>query len=107
VQTAASGPEALRSYTGSPERFRLVVSDVVMPRMTGVDLARKLHSHDAEVNVLFMSGQGSTDLDDSHPAEGTHDFLAKPFRPEGLLKAVRTALDRGPRRAAATARSAH
>jgi signal transduction histidine kinase/ActR/RegA family two-component response regulator len=95
VQAVTSAEEALTSYSAAqPEPFRLVLSDVLMPRVTGVDLARLLLKHDANVKLLFMSGQGP------HEAAGQDLFgerfglLPKPFRPESLLRAVRSALDR-------------
>ncbi|HEV3236436.1 MAG TPA: response regulator [Gemmataceae bacterium] len=102
VQTASSGSEALNSYTSAAhEPFHLVISDVLMPRMTGVDLARRLRTQDASVNLLLMSGQTSADLSEEDLPGGSPDFLAKPFRPEGLLSAVRSALERGARRTTA------
>jgi signal transduction histidine kinase/ActR/RegA family two-component response regulator len=104
VQTAATATEALDSYQAAvAEPFRLVVSDVAMPRMTGVDLERRLRSQDANVNVLFMSGQVSPSFPNEALGGRPYDFLSKPFRPEGLLCAVRSALDRASPSAPASA----
>jgi DNA-binding NtrC family response regulator len=98
VHTAADGAQAFDSYQAAGrEPFRLVVSDVVMPRMTGVDLARRLRDQDATLGVVFMSGQVGPNLPNEEFAGGPCDFLPKPFRPDGLLNAVRTALDRAAR----------
>ncbi len=99
VATATTADEALRSFTRTAEPFRLVVSDVVMPHVNGYDLARLLRTHDAGVNVLFMTGEAPP----PQPGE-TFDLLTKPFGPEGLLRAVRSALERGPRRVPAADR---
>src|SRR5262249_57746443 len=62
VQPAASAAEALQSYAAAAgDPFRLVVSDVIMPDVSGVDLARRLLGRDAGVRVLFMSGQVAGD----------------------------------------------
>jgi CheY-like chemotaxis protein len=99
VQTASTASEALDSYQAAGrEPFRLVVSDVIMPRMSGVDLARRLRSKDANLNVLFMSGQGSPGFPKEEFEGGPFDFLSKPFRPEELLSAVRSAIDRADQR---------
>jgi signal transduction histidine kinase/ActR/RegA family two-component response regulator len=99
VQTARSGAEAWHRYVApSPEPIRLVLSDLVMPLMTGVDLARRLVQHDANVNLLFMSGRVSADLAPENWGGVSFPLLRKPFRPEGLLRAVRAALDAGPTR---------
>jgi signal transduction histidine kinase/CheY-like chemotaxis protein len=95
VETVTCAAEAVRSYTRTPERFGLVLSDVAMPEGSGYDLARQLCARDAGVNVLFMSGQLMPDSARPPPVVG--EVLTKPFGPDGLLRAVRRALRRGPR----------
>ncbi len=103
VETAVSAALAVRSYTEAAEPFRLVLSDVAMPQINGFEMARQLQTHDASVNVLFMSGQVPADLDQPPRLSGLpFDLLAKPFRPDGLLRAVRSALERGHHRPPAT-----
>jgi len=98
VEAATSAEEALTCYAmAAHDRFALVLSDLAMPRVTGVDLARKLLSRDANVRVLFMSGQANNELTRPDGAARGFDFLSKPFRPDGLLRAVRGAIDRKPR----------
>lgn len=93
VQTATSATEALALHaTARPRPFGLVVSDVVMPETTGVELARRLLSRDNDLRLLFMSGMIGQealrrDLDGREVG-----LLTKPFPVEGLLRAVRTAL---------------
>ena len=102
AQGALSAEEALSCYTAAaPNRFHLVLSDVLMPKVSGVDLARRLLSFDADVRVLFMSGQTSSEFTRQDFARHRFEFLSKPFRPEGLLRAVRGAIDRTPPRGAA------
>jgi CheY-like chemotaxis protein len=97
VQTAASGPEALDRYTAADgEPFSLVLSDVVMPHVNGLDLARQLREQDASVNVLFMSGQTPEQLTAAERDGNPFDILIKPFCPDSLIRAVRTALERRP-----------
>ena len=85
----------VKSYSNSlADPFCLVLSDVLMPEVNGVDLARRLLAQDANVSVLFMSGQIPVEI--MHQAFGPEHFelLSKPFRPEGLIHAVRAAIDR-------------
>jgi signal transduction histidine kinase/CheY-like chemotaxis protein len=96
VQPATDGPQALDSFASAAEPFRLVLSDVVMPRMTGFDLAQRLLDHDPQVQVLFTSGHVPAGFLPEDLAGRHFDLLPKPFRPEGLLRAVRAALDRAP-----------
>lgn len=96
---AGSGDEALRHYGAARgEPFGLVLADVMMPGMSGFELVRRLLSQDASVNVLFMSGHITHDVGRHDVPGQSFALLTKPFRPDGLLQAVRTALDQGPRR---------
>ncbi len=98
AETACGADEALVSYAAAAgDPYRLVVSDVIMPRTNGVELVRALLRRDPKVNVLFMSGQVSADFAQEDFARWNFELLTKPFRSEGLLRAVRAALDRGAR----------
>jgi FixJ family two-component response regulator len=71
-----------------------------MPKTTGLDLARRLLTFDPDVRVLFMSGHAPSDFTRQDFAGCGFEILSKPFRPEGLLLAVRGAIDRAPNRSA-------
>jgi CheY-like chemotaxis protein len=93
VRGVSSAAEALDAYATCPaEPFRLVLSDVRMPRMSGLDLARQLLSRDEGVKVLFMSAFVPADTFAEMLAGRTFPVLHKPFRSDGLLRAVREAL---------------
>jgi two-component system cell cycle response regulator CpdR len=93
VQAALSAEDALRFYAAAgADPFRLVVSDVFMPRVDGVELALRLRRRDREARLLFISGQVPEGLVPRDLPGPPIDLLAKPFRPEGLLRAVRSAL---------------
>ncbi len=97
VKAVSSADEALDCYnSAASDPFQLVLSDVIMPRVSGVDLARQLFTSDANARILFMSGQVSPDFTRAGFADRQIDLLPKPFRPDGLLLAVRGALDRVP-----------
>jgi signal transduction histidine kinase/CheY-like chemotaxis protein len=99
VQAVGSAEEALTSYCNADaDPFRLVLSDVLMPEVNGIDLTQRLLARDANVRVLLMSGQTSADLMPPALAPGRVELLSKPFRPDGLVRAVRAAIaptDRG------------
>jgi signal transduction histidine kinase/CheY-like chemotaxis protein len=96
VQPAASGAEAIDSYVAAaPEPFGMVVTDVIMPAMNGFDLVRTLRVHDPKVKVMFITGQGHAPGADTDLAIENINLLPKPFRPDGLLQAVRATLDCG------------
>jgi CheY-like chemotaxis protein len=92
VQKASSAADAIRFFTAAPAD--LVLSDVAMPEQTGIDLARSLLRGSRRVRMLFMSGNQPAEL--RAPDLAAHQFglVIKPFRPDGLLRAVRAALDR-------------
>jgi DNA-binding response OmpR family regulator len=69
-----------------------------MPEVNGFDLARRLYDWDVGVRMLFMSGHLSPDSQSIDAGGCAFDLLAKPFRPETLLRAVRAAIDRAPSR---------
>jgi signal transduction histidine kinase/ActR/RegA family two-component response regulator len=97
VEGAANAEEAFSCYaTADHDRFDLVLSDLAMPQVSGVDLARRLLSRDNHVRVLFMSGQATGELARPDIAAKGFELLSKPFRPDGLLRAVRGAIDRKP-----------
>jgi DNA-binding response OmpR family regulator len=102
VRATSSSREAFHLYTASPEPYRLVVTDVRMPEVNGFDLARQLYDWDASVRMLFMSGHLSPEFQSLDAGGCAFDLLAKPFRPEALLRAVRAAIDRAPSRSVPT-----
>src|SRR5262249_37707877 len=97
VQTAASAAEAVAVHAAAGgQPFRLVLSDVVMEPTSGVELARQLLTHDANLRLLFMSGGGSSGEAVRRDFGGRGGaLLPKPFAVEGLLCAVREALGPG------------
>jgi PAS domain S-box-containing protein len=71
----------------------LLLTDVVMPRLSGPDLARSVRATRPEINVLFMSGYTDEAMGlHGVVVEGTQ-FIQKPFSPDALLAKVREALD--------------
>ncbi|WP_246399362.1 CHASE3 domain-containing protein [Geomonas silvestris] len=94
VLAANSPGEALRLAREHPKEIALLVTDVVMPEMSGRDLAAQLVRDNPKLKLLFMSGYTS-DIITHHGVldEGTH-FLQKPFSRGELAAKVREVLDR-------------
>jgi signal transduction histidine kinase/ActR/RegA family two-component response regulator len=88
ILTAADGKEALelaRAHSGSID---LLLTDVMMNPMSGLDLARKLRKERPHVRVLFMTGYTfERELPDASPAQGV-DYLEKPFTLDDLNRKV-------------------
>jgi two-component system response regulator FixJ len=71
-----------------------IVTDVRMPRLSGIELLRRLKSMSIDLPVVVMTGHGDIALAVEAMKEGAIEFLEKPFDDEVLLKAVGVALDR-------------
>ena len=91
---AADGQQALDLFQVHAFSVVMVVTDVVMPRMGGIELARRLRKSRPDLPILFVTGyvEKSESLHES--AAGT-PVLLKPFAPEALLRAVSSAIQAG------------
>ena len=93
VIEASNGREALGIVEHRGESFDLVVTDAVMPRLGGPELARSLRRESPGLRVLFMSGYAFDDIGCGGDEYGGSAFLGKPFSPGELLGRVRDLLD--------------
>ena len=92
VRSAASGGEALEVWAREAGKFDLLLTDIVMPGVNGLDLADRMRSEQPELKVVIMSGYPA-DVDMGGAlAKNDFLFLGKPFAPEGILKALQEAL---------------
>lgn len=94
VLVASSAAEALELARRHVAAVDLVVTDVVMPKVSGPELARRLRSEFPRLGVLYVSGFTRDDLDDMRGLEGSVDLLPKPFHPDELLARVQAAIER-------------
>ena len=93
VTIAASAEEALRSLTEDPRPLDLLVTDLVMPGMSGRELAETLRALQPGLRVLFTSGYSSDQVLRRSLAEGEGIFLEKPFAPEEFERALRRSME--------------
>jgi two-component system, cell cycle sensor histidine kinase and response regulator CckA len=90
----ASRPlEALELFAAYRDEIRMVVTDVVMPEMSGRELAERLHAVRPALPVLFTSGYMESASMRPHAFSPDTQFLAKPFSPEVLVQRVRQVLE--------------
>ena len=93
VIPAASGEEALAIARQSRERLDMVVTDVVMPGMTGREVVDELRRSLPSVPALFVSGYTPDAIAERGVLDSGVEFLAKPFTPSTLVARVRAMLD--------------
>jgi two-component system cell cycle sensor histidine kinase/response regulator CckA len=93
VLEARHGGEALLICERHPAPIHLMITDVVMPQMSGKELADRLTPLHPEMAVFFMSGYTDSDLSGYGAPESYQHFIPKPFRPMDLVKKVRDFLD--------------
>jgi PAS domain S-box-containing protein len=90
VLEASNGNAALATYEKNAHKIDMVLTDVVMPQMTGFELGKELGDRAPQLKILYMSGYR-----DNAAAAGEQPraFLHKPFTPDALLSKVREVLD--------------
>jgi PAS domain S-box-containing protein len=93
VLTAKNGDEALGVAEQHPDEISLLVSDVVMPKLRGPELAARLRSKYPALKVLFVSGYPGDALPDGPQDDGATFFLQKPFTPATLTAQIRHAIE--------------
>jgi DNA-binding response OmpR family regulator len=94
VIEAAGGEEALSEILSRGIKVALLVSDVVMPRLSGRELARKLEDICPEAKVLFVSGYTANAIVHHDILDSGLDYMQKPFSSREFLGKVREILDR-------------
>ena len=92
VLEASNGVDALAVVAQWPGTIDLLLTDLIMPQMGGVALAEELWQRYGPFHTLFMSGYTETAITISRNDVTPH-FLQKPFTPQALAQAVRSALD--------------
>ncbi len=73
--------------------YDLLLSDIRMPEMDGLDFLRKVHKTRPELPVILMTAFGSLETTMEALREGAWDYISKPFSPEDIRQMVRKALD--------------
>jgi two-component system cell cycle sensor histidine kinase/response regulator CckA len=88
VLAAAEGTAALSLLEERAGQVDMLITDVVMPGMSGPELARSFQKDYSGTRILFVSGYTADHLDPSDQLGHTIEFLAKPYSSEALLQRV-------------------
>jgi CheY-like chemotaxis protein len=93
VLEAADGEEALRLAASTPAPIHLLVTDVIMPRVGGHELARRIREVRPAIRVLFASGYAEDAIAHDGVLEPGIHLLSKPFSPQDLAIRVRALIE--------------
>jgi len=85
-----SAEEFLES--GLHRQASCLITDILMPKMSGLELQARLKDEECDIPIIFISAYGDAGMRIEAMREGAVEFLAKPFDHQLLLKAVRVAL---------------
>ena len=91
IAAVRSGPDGLAAYRKQP--FDVVVTDLKMEQMDGIEVVRQLRAHDPEAVVIVVTAFGTIEVAVEAMQQGAVDFITKPFPPEVLRAKVDKALE--------------
>jgi len=92
VITARNGQEALKVFEGEPERYQLVISDMMMPNKNGIELFRDIRALKPQARFMLVTGYSLADVDENVLGQMSA-ILRKPYTPMQLAKVVRDIFD--------------
>jgi two-component system, chemotaxis family, chemotaxis protein CheY len=88
ILEATDGVDALQKLANSPET-RLVVCDVNMPRMNGIEFLERLNANGSSIPVVMLTTEGQPELIQRAKALGAKGWIVKPFKPDLLVAAAK------------------
>lgn len=91
ITIACDGEEALRKI--KEDSFDLIITDLKMPKMNGLDLVKNIKSMSSEVTVIVMTAYGTVETAVTAMKEGAFDYLTKPFSIDELETVVEKAFE--------------
>jgi DNA-binding NtrC family response regulator len=89
--TASS--EALEAFRANPKKFDLIITDLTMPQLAGLDLAKECLSLRPDMPIILCTGYGESITLERARAMGIRQIILKPIIPAQLVEAIRLALE--------------
>ena len=97
VITARNGLEAIEAWGNNASEIDMIITDVVMPHMSGLELVEHLREQQSKAQVLFISGYPENRALTEELHQFNHRLLTKPFTPQKLTQVVRQSMRSRPR----------
>lgn len=92
VATEKSGSDALITFRGRPDEFDLVITDMSMPQMSGLDLAEKILKIRNDIPIILFSGYHDIVDEEEIFARGVKGLMKKPIKPQAMFKTIQQVL---------------
>ena len=92
LTTCTSSVEALELFMQSPEKFDLVITDMTMPKMTGVELASRLKEIRSDIPIIICTGFSEVIDKDKAKSRGILAYIMKPILKDEIARTIRQVL---------------
>lgn len=94
VLEAEDGNAALAAFRENKDQIKLLLSDIIMPKMSGKQLYQAISREIPEIRAIFISGYTGAHLNENQLLDPAVPLIQKPVRPYELARIIREALDR-------------
>ncbi|NUM81855.1 response regulator [bacterium] len=91
VVTASSGNEAWEKFSSNP--FDIVVTDITMPGITGIELLKRIKQEHPQTHVIMMTAYGSDEKKEEALNNGAYRYIEKPFEIKLMKEIIASALN--------------
>ena len=88
-----SSIDALKEFIQNPDKYNFVVTDLTMPKLTGIDLVKEFRKINPELPVVLITGYGEKVPGDIYKHYGIQEIVAKPIALQDIAVAIRKVLD--------------
>ncbi len=106
VVTSTDSCKALALFEKDPAKFDIVITDYTMPRMTGLDMAKRMLELRPELPIILCTGFSSTITPESAKKAGIREFMLKPVPPDAMANVIKRTLAKQKKQDVATERNA-
>ncbi len=94
VTLCTSGEEALTTFLNDPHKFDLIITDQIMPRMSGEELATQIHVHSPDMPIILFTGFSDEFSRERLQKSGIREVVLKPIIVKDLVDSIRRTLDK-------------